>query len=67
MAARKVRRGLNAELEEGGDNGVKGRRVVRNTYKGLMNKTKVGWDQGREVGMPGVGGEWWGEKADNCT
>ena len=31
-------------------------RVFRNNYKGHMDKTKVGWKQGREVGMAGVGG-----------
>ena len=34
----------------------KGGRVFRNNYKGHMDKTKGGWDQGREVGMAGVGG-----------
>ena len=47
--------------------GGKGERVFRNNYKGHMDKTKVGWKQGREVGMAGVGGEWWGKNADNCT
>ena len=32
-------------------------RVFRNNYKGHMDKTKVGWNQGREVGMAGVGGQ----------
>ena len=32
-----------------------GIRVFRNNYKGHMDKTKVGWNQGREVGMAGVG------------
>ena len=31
-------------------------RVFRNNYKGHMDKTKGGWNQGREVGMAGVGG-----------
>ena len=32
------------------------RRVdYRNYYKGHMDKTKVGWKQGREVGLAGVG------------
>ena len=31
-------------------------RVFRNMYKGHMDKTKVGWKQGREVGMAGVVG-----------
>ena len=35
--------------------GGKGGRVFRNIYKGLMDKTKGGWDQGWEVGMTGVG------------
>ena len=33
-----------------------GRRVFRNYYKGHMDKTKVGWKQGREVGLAGVEG-----------
>ena len=28
----------------------------RNNYKGQMDITKGGWNQGREVGMAGVGG-----------
>ena len=39
----------------GGDNGGKRGRVFRNNYKGHMDKTKTGWNQGREVGMGGVG------------
>ena len=31
--------------------GEKGRRVFRNNCKGHMDKTKAGWNQGREVGM----------------
>ena len=46
--------------------GVKGGRVFRNNYKGHMDKTKVGWKEGREVGMAGVG-EVVGVNADNCT
>ena len=34
-----------------------GGRVFRNKYKGRMVKTKEQWDQMREVGMAGVGGE----------
>ena len=34
-----------------------GRRVFRNNYKGHMDKTKWGWNQGREVGMAGIGEE----------
>ena len=30
--------------------------VFRNNYKGHMDKIKGGWNQGREVGMAGVGG-----------
>ena len=52
--------------EVGGDNGAGGR-VFRNNYKGQMVKTKEGWEQGREVGIAGVGREWWGVNADNCT
>ena len=47
--------------------GIKGGRVFRSNYKGHLDKTKVGWTQGREMGMPGVGGEWWDVNADNCT
>ena len=36
----------------------KGERVFRNNYKGHMDKTKMGWDQGREVGIAGVGEKW---------
>ena len=32
-----------------------GGRVFRNNSKGHMDKTKGGWEQGREVGMAGVG------------
>ena len=34
----------------------KGGSVFRNNYKGHMDKTKEGCNQGREVGMAGVGG-----------
>ena len=51
----------------GGDNGVKGGMVFRNSHKGHMDKTKVGWNQGREMGMVGVWGAEVGGKADNCT
>ena len=47
----------------GGDNGG---RVFRNNYKGHMDKTKVGWKQGREVEMAGVGVECWRVNA-NCN
>ena len=33
-----------------------GRRVFRNYYKGHREKTKMGWKQGRKVGLAGVGG-----------
>ena len=33
-----------------------GGKVFRNNNKGHMDKTKVGWKQGREVGMAGVVG-----------
>ena len=36
--------------------GGKGERVYRNNYKGHMEKTKGGWNQGREEGMAGVSG-----------
>ena len=29
--------------------------VFRNNYKGHMDKTKGEWDQGKELGMAGVG------------
>ena len=35
--------------------GAKGGRVFKSNYKGHMDKTKGWWDQGREVGMAGVG------------
>ena len=35
--------------------GGKEGRVFRNYYKGHMDKTKEVWNQGREVGMAGVG------------
>ena len=35
--------------------GGKGGSVFRNIYKGHMDKTKGGWDQGWEVKMTGVG------------
>ena len=40
--------------EVGENNGEKGGRVLRNNYKGHMNKTKGGRNQGREVVMAGV-------------
>ena len=45
--------------EVGGNYGGKKGRVFRNKYKGRMDKTKVGWKQGREEGMARVvvGGE----------
>ena len=36
--------------------GGKGGRDLRNNYKGHMHKIKERWNQGREVGMAGVGG-----------
>ena len=35
--------------------GGKGGRVFRNNHKRHMDKTKVGWKQGREEGLAGVG------------
>ena len=32
------------------------RRVFKKSYKGHIDKTKGGWNQGREVGMAGVAG-----------
>ena len=32
-----------------------GERGCRNNYKGHMDKTKRGWNQGRDVGMARVG------------
>ena len=43
----------------GEDNGEAGEGFSGTTYKGHMDKTKVGWKQGREVGLAGVG--WGGE------
>ena len=37
------------------------------TTKGHMDKTKGGWEQGREVGLAGVAREGWGVNADNCN
>ena len=53
--------------EVGGDNGGKGRRVLRNNYKGHMDKTKGSGIKGGRWVWLGGGGEWWGENADNCT
>ena len=39
----------------GVDNGGGGGRVFRNNYRGHMDKTKVGWIQGKDVGMAGGG------------
>ena len=36
--------------------GGEGGRVFKNMYKGHMDKTKEGWDQGWEVEMTGEGG-----------
>ena len=49
------------------NNEGKGEKGFQNNCKGHMNKTKGGWNQGREVGMAGVVGEWWGVNADNST
>ena len=38
----------------------KGGRVFRNNYKGHIEKTKRGWNQGREMGMAGLEGSGWG-------
>ena len=40
-----------------------GRRVFRNNYKGHMDKTKWGWNQGKEVGLAGV---WRGVVGSKC-
>ena len=42
--------------------GGKGGRVFRNSYNGHTDKTKEGWNQGREVGMAGMGGVEVGER-----
>ena len=39
--------------------------VFRNNYKGLIDKTKAEWNQGREVEMAGARGRW--AREDNCT
>ena len=36
------------------------------TIKDIWTKPRV-WKQGKEVGMAGVGVEWWVANADNCT
>ena len=41
---------------EGRWEGIIGGRVFRNNYKGHLDKTTLGWKQGREVGLDGVGG-----------
>ena len=42
-------------------------RIFRNNYKGHMDKKpRRDWDQGREVGMAGVGGVV-GGNADSCS
>ena len=41
-------------------------RVFRNYYKGHMNKTKGGWNQGREAGLAGVG-RWSGGGSTQTT
>ena len=46
----------------GGVNGGKGGRVLRNMYKGHMDKTKGGKIEGRKQGWVG-----WGENGNNCT
>ena len=46
--------------------GGKGRRVFRNNYKGHIQKSKMGWNHRREMGMTGVGLVV-GEKYSNCT
>ena len=33
-------------------------RVLRHNYKGHMDKTEGSWNQGRQVGMVGVRGDW---------
>ena len=45
-------------LSEGRGEGIVGRRVFRNYYKGHMDKTK---------GEGGSRGARWGENADNCN
>ena len=48
----------NLTVTRGKVRGDNGGRVFRNNYKGHMDKTKVGWKQGREEGLPGLMGEW---------
>ena len=48
-----------------GDNGEKGGRVVRNMYKGHLDKTKGGRIKGGKWGQL-VWVEWWGRNGDNC-
>ena len=40
-----------------------GGRVFRNNYKGHIDKSKAGWNQGREVRMDGV---WGGVMGSKC-
>ena len=49
-------------MGDGRDNVGEGGRVFRNDYKAHMDKTKGRWNQGREVGMAGVGGRRKGRK-----
>ena len=42
--------------------GKKGGRVFKNNYKGHMDKTKGRQNQGRDVGMAGVGGRGGGKR-----
>ena len=46
--------------------GEKGRRVVRNMYKGHKHKTKGGRIESEEWGWMGWR-EWWRKNGDNCT
>ena len=46
----------------GRDNGGKSTKVFRNNYEGHMDKNKVVWNQGREVGMAGVEGSGGGKR-----
>ena len=47
--------------------GTVGRRVFRNYYKGHMDKTNGEGGSKGGRGFAWVGGEWWGENADNCN
>ena len=48
-------------------NGRKGKGFSGTNIKDTWTKPRWGWKPGREVGMAGVGVEWWGVYSDNCN